>query len=90
MYEKPSTTQRRSAVHERITTAQQAEKAQKMQEPKSPTIRPLSPSSLSIFNPAELTRPIKFKKPNKSSSSPPKWKDLAREFEAEIRTSTFT
>jgi hypothetical protein len=60
-----------------------------MQDPKSPYPSILSPSSSTLFSDIELTKPIKikFKTSSSTTSSPPKWKEVARELEAESRTS---
>jgi hypothetical protein len=60
-----------------------------MQGPKSPYPPILSPSSSTLFSDIELTKPIKIKlKTSSTTSSPPKWKEVARELEAESRNPT--
>jgi hypothetical protein len=57
-----------------------------MQDPRSPHFTALSPSSSNIFSETELSKPIKIKIKTSSTVSTPKWKDVARELEAEIGT----
>jgi hypothetical protein len=60
-----------------------------MQDPRSPYATALSPSSSNIFSESELTKPIKIKLKPSPTASTPKWKDIARELEADIRTTHF-
>jgi len=57
-----------------------------MQDPKSPHPSVLSPASSGLFSEQERTKPIKIKLTSSSAASPNlKWKDVAREIEADIR-----
>jgi hypothetical protein len=58
-----------------------------MQDPKSPYPPVLSPSSSHLFSNIELTKPIKIriKTSSSTSTSPPAWKDAARQIEADTR-----
>lgn len=61
-----------------------------MQDPKSPYQPILSPSSSHLFSDIELTKPIKIKLKTSSSAStsPPVWKEAARQIEADTRLKT--
>jgi len=57
-----------------------------MPDPKSPSYaNRLSPSSSHLFSDTEITKPIKIKFASSAASPQPKWKDAAREIEADIR-----
>jgi len=60
-----------------------------MPDAKSPYPSVLSPTSSTLFSDLELHKPIKIKLKTSGGSptSPPKWKDVAREIEAETSLS---
>jgi hypothetical protein len=55
-----------------------------MRDIKSPEQTPLSPTSSTLFSESELSKPVRIKLTS-SSAKAKKWKDVAREIEADLR-----